>query len=60
MPAQVLRGSKQEVAHQVAQLSGQVREAIVFIKEPPRPSARSARHAGKHSGTARLSPAGSS
>ena len=30
----VLKGSKQEIAEQVAQLEGDVREAIVFIAEP--------------------------
>ena len=34
MTARVLKGSKQEIAQQVANLEGDVREAIVFI-EPP-------------------------
>ena len=34
MTAQVLKGSKQEIAQQVANLEGEVREAIVFIEQP--------------------------
>jgi hypothetical protein len=34
MKAQVLRGSKQEIAEGVARISGEVREAIVFVEEP--------------------------
>ncbi len=34
MKAQVLTGSKEEIAETVARLSGEVREAIVFIEEP--------------------------
>jgi hypothetical protein len=34
MTARVLRGSKQQIAEQVASLPGEVREAIVFIDEP--------------------------
>ena len=34
MTARVLTGSKQEIARQVANLEGDVREAIVFIEEP--------------------------
>jgi hypothetical protein len=34
MTVQVLQGSKQEIAEQVAAISGEVREAIVFIEEP--------------------------
>jgi len=34
MSAQILRGSKQEIAESVARMSGQVHEAIVFIEEP--------------------------
>jgi hypothetical protein len=34
MGAQILRGSKQEIAESVARMSGQVHEAIVFIEEP--------------------------
>ena len=33
MKAQVLRGSKQEIAEHVTRISGEVREAIVFIDE---------------------------
>jgi hypothetical protein len=35
MTARVLKGSKQEIAQKVASLEGEVREAIVFIEEPP-------------------------
>lgn len=34
MTARVLTGSKQEIAQQLANLTGEVREAIVFIEEP--------------------------
>jgi len=34
MTARVLTGSKQEIARKVADLEGEVREAIVFIEEP--------------------------
>jgi hypothetical protein len=34
MNAQVLRGSKQEIAELVAGIRGEVREAIVFVDEP--------------------------
>ncbi len=34
MKAQVVRGSKQQIAETVAQMSGEVREAIVFVEEP--------------------------
>ena len=34
MIAQVLQGSKQEIAGRVAQMDGEVREAIVFVEEP--------------------------
>jgi len=34
MKAQVLRGSKQQIAETVVQISGEIREAIVFIEEP--------------------------
>lgn len=34
MTARVLTGSKQEIAQQVVDLEGEVREAIVFIEEP--------------------------
>jgi hypothetical protein len=34
MQAQVVRGSKQEIAETVVRISGEVREAIVFVEEP--------------------------
>jgi hypothetical protein len=34
MTVQVLQGSKQEIAEQVAAINGEVCEAIVFIEEP--------------------------
>lgn len=34
MTARVLTGSKQQIAQQVANLQGDVREAIIFIEEP--------------------------
>lgn len=34
MTARLLTGSKQQIAQQVANLQGDVREAIVFIDEP--------------------------
>jgi hypothetical protein len=34
MKTHVLKGSKQEIAQRIAQLSGEVREAIVFVDEP--------------------------
>ncbi len=34
MSPQVLRGSKQEIAEQIAQIPGEVREVIVFLEEP--------------------------
>lgn len=34
MTTQVLKGSKQEIAASIASMSGEVREAIVFIEEP--------------------------
>jgi hypothetical protein len=34
MRVQVIRGSKQEIAEGVAQIQGEVREAIVFVEEP--------------------------
>jgi hypothetical protein len=34
MTARILKGSKQEIAQQVASLEGEVREAIVFIEQP--------------------------
>ncbi len=38
MSAQILRGTKQEIAQSVAQLPGEVREAIVFVEEPLAPT----------------------
>jgi hypothetical protein len=37
MPAHVLRGTKQEIADRLARIPGEVREAIVFVEEPPLP-----------------------
>jgi hypothetical protein len=34
MSAQILRGSKREIAESVARIPGEVREAIVFVEEP--------------------------
>lgn len=34
MKAHVLRGSKQEIADDLVRISGEVREAIVFVEEP--------------------------
>ena len=34
MKTHVLRGSKQEIAEGLARISGEVREAIVFVEEP--------------------------
>lgn len=34
MTARVITGTKQEIARQVANMEGDVREAIVFIEEP--------------------------
>lgn len=34
MTAQILRGSKREIAESVARIAGEVREAIVFVEEP--------------------------
>ena len=39
MTTRVLKGSKQEIAQQLANLEGEVREAIVFIEEPVNASA---------------------
>jgi len=35
MKAQVVKGSKQEIAETVVRIPGEVREAIVFVEEPP-------------------------
>ena len=42
MTVRVLTGSKQQIAQQVSQLPGEVREAIVFIDETPAASSPSA------------------
>lgn len=34
MKAEVLKGSKQEIAEHVVRIRGEVREAIVFVEEP--------------------------
>ena len=34
MKTHVLKGSKQEIAESLVQISGEVREAIVFVEEP--------------------------
>lgn len=34
MKTQVLKGSKHEIAQELARLNGEVREAIVFFEEP--------------------------
>jgi hypothetical protein len=34
MTARVIKGSKQQIAQQVADMEGDVREAIVFVEEP--------------------------
>jgi hypothetical protein len=39
MTTHVLRGSKQEIAERLVRITGQVREAIVFVEEsPPAPA----------------------
>jgi len=35
MSARVLRGTKQQIVDHLARISGEVREAIVFVDEPP-------------------------
>ncbi len=40
MQAHVLRGTKQQIAENLAQMPGEVREAIVFVDEPVSPEAR--------------------
>jgi hypothetical protein len=40
MQAHVLRGPKQQIAENLARMSGEVREAIVFVEEPAPPEAR--------------------
>ena len=39
MIAHVLKGSKQEIAANLARINGEVREAIVFEEEPAAPGA---------------------
>ena len=34
MKTHVLRGSKQEIAESLVRISGEVREAIIFVEEP--------------------------
>ena len=34
MKTHVLKGSKQEIAENLVRISGEVREAIVFVEEP--------------------------
>ncbi|MEX1096650.1 MAG: hypothetical protein WED34_11420 [Planctomycetales bacterium] len=38
MKSLVLKGSKQQIAEDLARISGEVREAIVFVEEPNRAS----------------------
>jgi len=40
MQAHVLRGTKQQIAEDLAQMPGEVREAIVFVEEPAPAEAR--------------------
>ena len=40
MQAHVLRGTKQQLAENLAQMPGEVREAIVFVEEPAQAEAR--------------------
>jgi hypothetical protein len=40
MQAHVLRGTKQQIADNLARMSGEVREAIVFVEEPAPAEAR--------------------
>lgn len=42
MTVRVITGSKQEIATQLANLNGEVREAIVFLEEPANVAASSA------------------
>jgi len=37
MAARILKGTKQEIAESLARISGEVREAIVFVDEPAAP-----------------------
>jgi hypothetical protein len=40
MQAHVLRGTKQQIAEDLARMPGEVREAIVFVEEPAPEAAR--------------------
>lgn len=40
MQAHVLRGTKQQIAENLARIPGEVREAIVFVEEPTPAEAR--------------------
>ena len=40
MQARVLRGTKQQIAENLARMPGEVREAIVFVDEPAPAEAR--------------------
>jgi len=40
MQAHVLRGTKQQIAENLARIPGEVREAIVFVEEPALAEAR--------------------
>ena len=40
MQAHVLRGTKQQIAEDLVQMPGEVREAIVFVEEPAPAEAR--------------------
>lgn len=40
MQAHVLRGTKQQIAENLARMPGEVREAIVFVEEPALAEAR--------------------
>jgi hypothetical protein len=39
MVTHVLKGTKQEIAQRLADVDGEVREAIMFVEEPPTASA---------------------
>jgi hypothetical protein len=38
MQAHILKGSKQDIAEGLAQISGEVREAIIFVDDPALPA----------------------
>ncbi|HET6881707.1 MAG TPA: hypothetical protein VFI31_16205 [Pirellulales bacterium] len=44
MKTHVLKGSKQEIAESLIQISGEVREAIVFVEEPAAAFVASSEH----------------